>query len=34
MLGSAEDDSDAMCVPVIGERNAALAVKGGAIDLH
>jgi len=33
-LGSAEDDSDAMCFPVIGEHDAALAVEGDAINLH
>ncbi len=33
-LGSAEEDSDAMCFPVIREHDAELAVEGDAIDLH
>ena len=31
---SAEDDSDAMCFPVIGEPDAEIADEGDAIDLH
>ena len=33
-LGSAEDDSDAMCFLVIGKHDAEVAVEGDAIDLH
>ena len=33
-LGSAEDNSDAMCLPVIDEPDAEIAVEGDAIDLH
>jgi hypothetical protein len=33
-LGSAEDDSDTMCLSAIGEHDAELAVEGDAIDLH
>jgi hypothetical protein len=33
-LGSAEDDSDAMCSLVIGEPDAEIAIEGDAIDLH
>ena len=33
-LGSAEDDSDEMCFPVIDEPDAEITVEGDAIDLH
>jgi hypothetical protein len=33
-LGSAEDDSDAMCSLVIGKHDAEVAVEGDAIDRH
>ena len=32
--GSAEKDSDAMCLPVIGEHDVELAVEGDAVDRH